>query len=142
MYIEPSDLEGCKKIEQQKLYAGIVPMENCCPRIVAPLFLIDFRRLSAYNIHSGLLLYFVEVKDLEYIDMDSLLGRDCYGGLDLSSTGDITALVLVFPPRNENEKYILVPYFWIPEDTIPIRVRRARCKGRGASYHFIFLGSG
>lgn len=61
----------------------------------------------------------------EPIDMDSLLGRDCYGGLDLSSTGDITALVLVFPPRNENEKYILLPYFWIPEDTIPIRVRRA-----------------
>lgn len=61
----------------------------------------------------------------EPIDMDSLLGRECYGGLDLSSTGDITALVLVFPPRNENEKYILLPYFWIPEDTIPIRVRRA-----------------
>ena len=43
----------------------------------------------------------------EPIDMDALLGRECYGGLDLSSTGDITALVLVFPPRNETEKYIL-----------------------------------
>lgn len=61
----------------------------------------------------------------EPIDMDSLLGRECYGGLDLSSTGDITALVLVFPPRTEEEKYILLPFFWIPEDTIPIRVRRA-----------------
>lgn len=61
----------------------------------------------------------------EPIDMDSLLGRECYGGLDLSSTGDITALVLVFPPRNDTEKYILLPFFWIPEDTIPIRVRRA-----------------
>lgn len=56
--------------------------------------------------------------------MESLLGRECYGGLDLSSTGDITALVLVFPPRSENEKYILLPFFWVPEDTIPIRVRR------------------
>lgn len=61
----------------------------------------------------------------EPIDMDSLLGRECYGGLDLSSTGDITALVLVFPPRTEEEKYILLPFFWIPEDTISIRVRRA-----------------
>lgn len=61
----------------------------------------------------------------EPIDMESLLGRECYGGLDLSSTGDITALVLVFPPRSENEKYILLPFFWVPEDTIPIRVRRA-----------------
>ena len=31
----------------------------------------------------------------------------------------------MFPPRNENEKYILLPFFWVPEDTIPIRVRRA-----------------
>lgn len=60
----------------------------------------------------------------EPIDMDALIGRECYGGLDLSSTGDITALVLAFPPRNETEKYILLPFFWIPEDTIPIRVRR------------------
>ena len=50
-------------------------------------------------------------------------GRDCYAGLDLSSTGDITALVLIFPPRNANEKYILVPFFWLPEETIPQRVK-------------------
>ena len=59
------------------------------------------------------------------IDMESLKGRDCYGGLDLSSTGDITAFVLMFPPRNEEEKYVMLPFFWVPEDTIPIRVRRA-----------------
>ena len=59
------------------------------------------------------------------IDMEALKGRDCYAGLDLSSTGDITAFVLVFPPRTEDEKYIVLPFFWIPEDTIPIRVRRA-----------------
>jgi len=57
--------------------------------------------------------------------MQDLIGRECYGGLDLSSTDDITAFVLVFPPRTEDEKYILLPYFWIPEDTIPVRVRRA-----------------
>ena len=59
------------------------------------------------------------------IDMESLKGRDCYGGLDLSSTGDITAFVLMFPPRNETEKYVMLPFFWVPEDTIPLRVRRA-----------------
>ena len=59
------------------------------------------------------------------IDMESLKGRECYGGLDLSSTGDITAFVLMFPPRTEDEKYILLPFFWIPEETIPLRVRRA-----------------
>ena len=59
----------------------------------------------------------------EPIDVDALAGRDCYAGLDLSSTGDITALVLIFPPRNEDEKYVLLPYFWIPEETIPRRVK-------------------
>ena len=59
------------------------------------------------------------------IDMEALKGRDCYGGLDLSSTGDITAFVLMFPPRTSDEKYIMMPFFWIPEDTIPQRVRRA-----------------
>ena len=59
------------------------------------------------------------------IDMEALKGRECYGGLDLSSTGDITAFVLMFPPRTPEEKYIMLPFFWIPEDTIPQRVRRA-----------------
>ena len=65
----------------------------------------------------------VYMKGNEPIDMDSLLGRDCYAGLDLSSTGDITALVLMFPPRDEDEKYIVLPFFWVPEETIPRRVR-------------------
>ena len=53
-----------------------------------------------------------------------LKGRVCYGGLDLSSTTDITAFVLVFPPRADDENFIVLPYFWLPEDTIDLRVRR------------------
>lgn len=63
------------------------------------------------------------MKGNEPIDMRLLEGRACYAGLDLSSTGDITALVLIFPPSNLDEKYILVPYFWVPEETIPQRVK-------------------
>ncbi len=58
------------------------------------------------------------------VDERELIGRECYGGLDLSSTTDITALVLVFPPRSEDERYILLPYFWIPEENMRLRVRR------------------
>lgn len=58
------------------------------------------------------------------IDWDFLRGRMCYGGLDLSSTSDITALVLAFPPRSDDEKYILLPFFWLPEDTLELRCRR------------------
>ena len=55
---------------------------------------------------------------------DDLEGRICYGGQDLSSTTDITAFVLVFPPSDENDKFIILPYFWIPEDNLDLRVRR------------------
>lgn len=58
------------------------------------------------------------------VDERDLLGRECYGGLDLSSSIDITAFVLVFPPRNDTEKYIILPYFWIPEENMIQRVRR------------------
>jgi phage terminase large subunit-like protein len=58
------------------------------------------------------------------VDEKSLEGRVCYGGLDLSSSTDITAFVLVFPPADEDDKYCVLPYFWIPEDNIDLRVRR------------------
>jgi phage terminase large subunit-like protein len=58
------------------------------------------------------------------VDVDELYGRECYGGLDLSGNTDITAFVLVFPPRDAEEKYIVLPYFWVPEETLSLRVRR------------------
>ena len=32
--------------------------------------------------------------------------------------------MLVFPPENETDKYTILPYFWIPEDNLDLRVRR------------------
>ena len=58
------------------------------------------------------------------IDEEALKGRICYGGLDLSSTTDITAFVLVFPPVDEDDKYYILPYFWLPEETMDLRVKR------------------
>ncbi len=58
------------------------------------------------------------------IDLGALKGRECYCGLDLSSTSDITAFVMVFPPRSETERYIVVPHFWLPRETLDLRVRR------------------
>lgn len=58
------------------------------------------------------------------VDPDELAGRECYGGLDLSSSSDITAFVLVFPPEDEEDKYVILPYCWIPEENMRLRVRR------------------
>ncbi|MBO4393133.1 MAG: terminase large subunit [Spirochaetales bacterium] len=58
------------------------------------------------------------------VNEKELEGRVCYGGLDLSSTTDITAFVLVFPPVGDDDKYQILPYFWIPEENLDLRVRR------------------
>jgi len=55
---------------------------------------------------------------------EMLEGRVCYGGLDLSSTTDLTSFCLVFPPEDEDEPYYVLPYFWVPEDTLDLRVKR------------------
>ncbi|ADV69755.1 hypothetical protein SSUJS14_0664 [Streptococcus suis JS14] len=66
----------------------------------------------------------VYAKGNDPIQYESLKGRSCYAGLDLSSTSDITAFVLEFPPRFEEENYIVLPFFWLPEDTLELRCRR------------------
>lgn len=58
------------------------------------------------------------------VDAKALEGRECYGGLDLSSTSDLTAFVLVFPPRDDDEPYYIMPFFWIPEEQMDLRTRR------------------
>ena len=58
------------------------------------------------------------------VNPEELEGRVCYGGLDLSSTTDLTSFVLVFPPGDEDEPYYVLPYYWIPEETLDLRVKR------------------
>lgn len=54
-----------------------------------------------------------------------LKGRKVFAGLDLSSTKDVTALVLlVLDP--DGITYDVVPFFWIPEENIAKRVERDR----------------
>jgi len=60
------------------------------------------------------------------VDEHGLRGRTCYGGLDLSSNTDTSALVLVFPPQTEDDDYVVLCRFWIPEESMHERVRRDR----------------
>jgi phage terminase large subunit-like protein len=46
---------------------------------------------------------------------EQLAGMECYAGLDLSKTRDMSALVLAFPEGDEVVK--LLPYFFLPEET-------------------------
>jgi phage terminase large subunit-like protein len=49
---------------------------------------------------------------------DSLKGRKCYGGMDLSSTQDLSAVVFSFPPEAAGEKYKHIYRFYMPEELV------------------------
>lgn len=53
---------------------------------------------------------------------ETLKGRRCYLAFDNSSTTDITALVLLFPPTDDDPKWRVLPRFWIPEDQVENRI--------------------
>ena len=51
------------------------------------------------------------------IDRQALLGKKCWAGLDLSSTRDLSALVLYFPDAGG----AILPFFWCPADELDKR---------------------
>lgn len=53
-----------------------------------------------------------------------LKGKKCYSGLDLSSTTDLTADGLIFPPQEGLDKYVFTTRQWIPRDNMRERVLR------------------
>lgn len=56
-------------------------------------------------------------------ELVELEGQVCYGGLDLASTTDIAAFVLVFPV---GEMFAVLPHFFVPSENIEERERRDR----------------
>lgn len=57
--------------------------------------------------------------------VEELVGRECYGGLDLASTTDLSAFVLVFPQAEDNS-YHLLPFYFAPEKVAEARQRQNR----------------
>jgi phage terminase large subunit-like protein len=58
-------------------------------------------------------------------DPKKLKGRVAYAGLDLSSTTDLTAFVLVFPPDDiESGDFKVLARFWMPEANMQERIHR------------------
>lgn len=55
------------------------------------------------------------------VNFDSLKGKRCFGGLDLSGTMDLTSLVLIFPNDAVEPSYDVVPFFWTPLDAMEQR---------------------
>lgn len=57
--------------------------------------------------------------------LEQLRGKKCYGGVDLSTSRDLTAFVLLFPPQEGLETAVIVPYgIWRPAATVEEAERR------------------
>lgn len=57
---------------------------------------------------------------------DEMRGKACYGGLDISSTSDLTALVWLFPPDDSCPRWTVLPRLWVPAANVELRARRDR----------------
>lgn len=94
-----------------------------------PSYQNTFRRLhlnqwTAQNNRAVNMLHWNECgKEIEQGD---LIGRECYIGIDLASTTDITAAVIVFPPSEPDGDYITDAMFWIPGENVIEKGRRDR----------------
>ena len=53
-----------------------------------------------------------------------MFGRECYLGIDLSTTTDLTAMCCLFPPVDEDEPWKFFVDAWIPEDNMKEREKR------------------
>ena len=55
-----------------------------------------------------------------------LEGRDCIIAVDLASTEDIACAAKLFPPEEENQPYIFLPDFWLPEERLQEKIAEWR----------------
>lgn len=62
----------------------------------------------------------------EPVSAEGLEGRDCFAGLDLSTTTDLSALLLIFPPVEgcEDDIYDVLAFFWMPREHARLHERR------------------
>jgi phage terminase large subunit-like protein len=60
------------------------------------------------------------------IDPVALRGRPCFAGLDLSTTTDVSAFVLLFPPAGDDPLWRVLPWFFLPKEAIEKRSKKDR----------------
>lgn len=84
---------------------------------------IDFRVKNLNYEHKGADTW-IRPEDWEkcggVINDAALIGRECYAGIDLSLTDDISALALFFPKKDGEKRHTLKVFFWIPEEKAEI----------------------
>jgi phage terminase large subunit-like protein len=106
-------------------FRSLDEMRTLCKRAQeTPALEMTFRRLYLNQwVNSVERWLAIEKWDACNSEVPDMTGRECYAGLDLSSSIDLTSLVLTFP---NDGFYDVLPMFWIPEDTAVEAERRDR----------------
>lgn len=55
-----------------------------------------------------------------------LEGRECIVAVDLASTEDIACAAKLFAPESENDPYIFIPHFYVPEERLQEKIAEWR----------------
>ena len=110
------DFRSLEDVKRQAAQARLVPSKESAFRN-----LILNQRVSAIS-------RFIHKREWDAcsgdVPLGALEGRECYGGLDLGATRDLTAFVLVFP--NEDGSLYVVSRFFMPEANIIERASEDR----------------
>ena len=53
-------------------------------------------------------------------------GRKAFVTCDVSSTRDLTCVMIVIPPDDTCSEWVIIPIFWVPEDTLTARAEEDR----------------
>jgi phage terminase large subunit-like protein len=102
--------------------------EECQKAIQSPAYQNTFRRLHLNQWTSQESRWLdLRAWDACAAKLPDLAGRACYGGLDLSSSQDLTSFVLAFAPEEDSDEPVwTLPFFWVPEEGLIERARKDR----------------
>jgi len=115
----PKANPGLGTIKNQKTLAAKVAKAKENPMLVKNLVCKEF---NIRETSTETWLTFEQLNNTEKFDVIELKPRYGVGGVDLSSTTDLTAAKLIFMVPNDPKIYVLQMY-WIPEDLLEKRAK-------------------
>lgn len=113
---------GLGTIKQYNALEQSVNRAKANPRLVRNLLTKDF---NIPETASEAWLTFEQLNNIETFDITKLKPRYGLGGVDLSSTTDLTCASVIFMLPNDNNIYVEQMY-WLPEDTLDKREQEDR----------------
>lgn len=113
--LQEADLPGVKYLREQVREARGMPSKEA---LVRRLCFCQWTEAENPWISSE--VWFGAQAEYDYMQY---AGRRAYAALDLSSTTDLTSLVLWIEPVAEGEPWRLAPFFWVPDEDLERKER-------------------